>query len=54
LKIFITNKSQMAFTKRPSAVLRCKPHLSTWIYIRLASEHFVKPTAFSGKEGDNL
>jgi hypothetical protein len=51
-----------AVEKRSSAVLRCKPHRSTYIYIRLAvrffarlaSEHIVKPTAFSGKEGANL
>jgi hypothetical protein len=43
-------------------VLRCKPYRGAFIYIRLAlrffarlaSEHIVKPTAFSGKEGANL
>jgi hypothetical protein len=51
-----------AVEKRSSTVLRCKPHRGAFIYIRLAvrffarlaSEHIVKPTAFSGKEGVNL
>ena len=42
--IFRNNKRMNggAVEKRPSAALRCKPHLSTYIHIRLAVRFFAR------------